>query len=99
MIPLNCLEVLKFDNNEDIIVTLTHNGYIKRLKSDTYKTQNRGGVGIKGMTTNEEDFVEQLVSMKTHDYILFFSNKGRVYRMKGYEVPEYSRQSKRITYY
>ena len=60
---------------EDIIVTLTHNGYIKRLKSDTYKTQNRGGVGIKGMTTNEEDFVEQLVSMKTHDYILFFSNK------------------------
>ena len=79
---------------EDIIVTLTHNGYIKRLKSDTYKTQNRGGVGIKGMTTNEEDFVEQLVSMKTHDYILFFSNKGRVYRMKGYEVPEYSRQSK-----
>ena len=79
---------------DDIIITLTHNGYIKRLKSDTYKTQNRGGVGIKGMTTNEEDFVEQLVSMKTHDYILFFSNKGRVYRMKGYEVPEYSRQSK-----
>ena len=79
---------------EDIIVTLTNKGYIKRLKSDTYKTQNRGGVGIKGMTTNEEDFVEQLVSMKTHDYILFFSNKGRIYRMKGYEVPEFSRQSK-----
>ena len=79
---------------EDIIVTLTNKGYIKRLKSDTYKTQNRGGVGIKGMSTNEEDFVEQLVSMKTHDYILFFSNKGRIYRMKGYEVPEFSRQSK-----
>ena len=79
---------------EDIIITLTNKGYIKRLKSDTYKTQNRGGVGIKGMTTNEEDFVEQLVSMKTHDYILFFSNKGRIYRMKGYEVPEFSRQSK-----
>ena len=79
---------------EDIIVTLTNKGYIKRLKSDTYKTQNRGGVGIKGMSTNEADFVEQLVSMKTHDYILFFSNKGRIYRMKGYEVPEFSRQSK-----
>lgn len=79
---------------EDIIVTLTNKGYIKRLKADTYKTQNRGGVGIKGMSTNEEDFVEQLVSMKTHDYILFFSNRGRIYRMKGYEVPEFSRQSK-----
>ena len=79
---------------EDIIVTLTHKGYIKRLKADTYKTQNRGGVGVKGMATNEEDFVEQLVSMNTHDYILFFSNKGRIYRMKGYEVPEFSRQSK-----
>lgn len=79
---------------EDIIVTLTNKGYIKRLKSDTYKTQNRGGVGIKGMATNEEDFVEHLIPMKTHDYILFFSNKGRIYRMKGYEVPEFSRQSK-----
>ena len=79
---------------EDIIVTLTNKGYIKRLKSDTYRTQNRGGVGVKGITTNEEDFVEQLISMKTHDYILFFSNKGRVYRLKGYEIPEFSRQSK-----
>ena len=79
---------------EDIIVTLTNKGYIKRLRADTYRTQNRGGVGVKGMSTNEEDFVEQLVSMKTHDYILFFSNKGRIYRMKGYEVPEFSRQSK-----
>ena len=79
---------------ENIIVTLTNNGYIKRLRSDTYKTQNRGGVGIKGMATNEEDFVEHLISCGTHDYILFFSNKGRVYRMKGYEIPEFSRQSK-----
>ena len=79
---------------ENIIVTLTNNGYIKRLRSDTYKTQNRGGVGIKGMTTNEEDFVEHLISCRTHDYILFFSNKGMVYRMKGYEIPEFSRQSK-----
>lgn len=80
--------------NEDVIVTLTRNGYIKRLRTDTYRTQNRGGVGVNGMTINEADFVEHLISMKTHDYILFFSNKGRVYRMKGYEVPEFSRQSK-----
>ena len=79
---------------EDIIINLTKKGYIKRLRTDTYKTQNRGGVGIKGMSTNEEDFVEHLISMRTHDYILFFSNKGRVYRMKGYEIPEFSRQSK-----
>ena len=79
---------------EDIIINLTKNGYIKRLRTDTYKTQNRGGVGIKGMTTNEEDFVEKILSMSTHDYLLFFSNRGRVYRMKGYEVPEFSRQSK-----
>lgn len=79
---------------EDVIINLTKNGYIKRLRTDTYKTQNRGGVGIKGMSTNEEDFVEHLISMSTHDYILFFSNRGRVYRMKGYEVPEFSRQSK-----
>ena len=81
---------------ENIIVTLTNKGYIKRLKADTYRTQNRGGVGIKGMSTNEEDFVENLISMKTHDYILFFSNKGKVYRMKGYTIPEFSRQSKGI---
>lgn len=79
---------------EDIVVTLTNKGYVKRVNSQTYKTQNRGGVGVKGMTTNEEDFVEQLISMTTHDYLLFFTDKGKVYRIKGYEVPEYSRQSK-----
>mgnify|MGYP004684520513 FL=1 len=79
---------------EDIIVTLTNKGYIKRVNSDTYKIQNRGGVGIKGMTTNEEDFAEHMLNMTTHDYVMFFTNKGRVYRMKGYEVPLYSRQSK-----
>ncbi len=81
---------------EDIIVTLTNKGYIKRMKSDTYRAQNRGGVGIKGMSTNEEDFVEQVIPMKTHDYLLFFSNNGKVYRLKGYEIPEFSRQSKGI---
>ena len=79
---------------EDIIITLTNRGYIKRLKSDTYKTQNRGGVGIKGMSTNEEDIVESMIYTKTHDYVLFFSNMGKVYRLKGYEIPEFSRQSK-----
>jgi len=79
---------------EDIVITLTDKGYIKRMVSDTYKIQNRGGVGIKGMTTNEEDFVTNMISMKTHDYILMFTNRGKVYRMKGYEIPEYSRQAK-----
>ncbi len=79
---------------EDIVITLTHNGYIKRMKTDTYKIQNKGGVGIKGMTTNDEDFVEILKSGTTHNYVLFFTNKGKVYRIKGYEIPEYSRQSK-----
>ena len=79
---------------ENIIISLTEKGYIKRVPSSTYKTQNRGGVGIKGMTTNEDDKVEHLINLSTHDYVLFFSNKGRVYRLKGYEVPEYSRQSK-----
>ena len=81
---------------EDIIVTLTDKGYIKRVNSETYRTQNRGGVGIKGMTTNEEDFAKYLITMKTHDYTLFFTNKGKVYRIKGYEIPEFSRQSKGV---
>ena len=79
---------------EDIVITLTNKGYIKRMNSENYKSQNRGGVGIKGMSTNEEDFVENILSMTTHDDILFFTNKGKVYRMRGYEVPLYSRQSK-----
>ncbi|MEG1596707.1 MAG: DNA gyrase subunit A [Bacilli bacterium] len=79
---------------EDIIVTLTNKGYIKRILIDTYRSQRRGGVGVKGMTTNEEDFAEHLISMRTHDYILFFSNKGKVYRLKGYEIPLFARQSK-----
>ena len=79
---------------EDLVITLTNKGYIKRVTSETYKTQNRGGVGIKGMTTNEEDFVENILSMTTHDYVMFFTNKGKVYRMKGYEVPLYNRQAK-----
>ena len=79
---------------KNIIVTVTKNGYIKRCTSDTYKIQNRGGVGVKGMSTNDEDFVEYLLNLSTHDYIMIFTNKGKVYRLKGYEIPEFSRQSK-----
>lgn len=79
---------------ENVIVTLTNNGYIKRLVADTYKSQNRGGVGVKGMSTNEKDFVRHMLDISTHDYILFFTNKGKVYRIKGYEVPEFSKQAK-----
>ena len=79
---------------EDIVLTLTNNGYIKRTTTENYKTQNRGGVGVKGMTTNEKDFVVNMLSMTTHDYVLIFTNKGKVYRMKGYEIPLFNRQSK-----
>ena len=79
---------------ENIVITLTKKGYIKRLPVDTYKTQHRGGVGIKGMSINEEDFVDMMLNCSTHDYVLFFTNLGKVYRVKGYEIPEYSRQGK-----
>ena len=79
---------------ENCILALTHNGYIKRMSVDNYRTQNRGGVGIRGMSTNDEDFVENLNYISTHDYILFFTSKGKVFRMKGYGIPEFSRQSK-----
>ena len=80
--------------NENVIISLTHKGYIKRVLADTYKIQNRGGVGVKGMSTNEEDYVEYMSSLMSHDYVLLFTNKGKVYKIKGYEVPEYSRTSK-----
>ena len=79
---------------ESIVVTLTNKGYIKRLPANTYKTQHRGGVGIKGMSINEEDFASQMINCSTHDFVLFFTNLGKVYRVKGYEIPEYSRQGK-----
>jgi DNA gyrase subunit A len=93
-----------FDNIEDedlipeeqIVITLSHNNYIKRLPVSTYRAQHRGGRGVQGMNTLEEDFVSQLVTLSTHDNVLFFTNKGRVYKLKGYEVPELSRQSKGI---
>ena len=81
---------------EDVMIMLTNKGYIKRTTNETFKVQNRGGVGVKGLTTNDEDYVEHLINLSTHDYIMFFTNKGKVYRLKGYEVPEFSRQSKGI---
>ena len=79
---------------EDVILSITHNGYIKRMPVDEYKAQRRGGVGISAHKTKEEDFVENVITTSTHDNILFFSNKGKVYRTKGYQIPEASRTSK-----
>lgn len=81
---------------ENIIVTLTINGYIKRVPENTYRTQNRGGRGIKGMTTNEEDVVDKIIVSNTHTDVLFFTDKGKVYRIRGHQIPEYSRTSKGI---
>lgn len=79
---------------EDVVITMTTNGYIKRMPTDTYHTQNRGGRGIKGMAVNEDDIVEMLVPMSTHDFLLLFTNIGKVYRIKGYRVPNASRTAK-----
>ena len=98
-IDMSAIEYIEDESlipEQDIMIALTNKGYIKRTTSDTFKSQKRGGVGVKGMNTNEEDFVEQIINTSTHDYILFFTNKGKVYRIKGYEIPEFSRQSKGI---
>lgn len=79
---------------EDIVITLTSKGYIKRLPIDTYKTQNRGGRGVKGATTGDEDYIEYLLTTTTHSYILFMTSRGKTYRLKGYEIPTYSRTAK-----
>ena len=79
---------------ENVMIALSNNGYIKRTTADTFRVQNRGGVGVKGMSINDEDFVKQIINMSTHDYLMIFTSKGKVYRLKGYEIPEFSRQSK-----
>ena len=81
-------------DEEECIITLTHNGYTKRMPVDTYRSQNRGGRGITGVTTRDEDFVEHIFTSSTHDNILFFTTKGMVYRLKGYHIPESSRTAK-----
>ena len=88
------IEVEDLIKEEQTVVTLTHFGYIKRMPIDTYKSQRRGGKGITGLSTREEDFVTQIFTASTHDTILFFSNKGKLYRLKGYEVPEAGRTAK-----
>ncbi|MBR1969439.1 MAG: DNA gyrase subunit A [Clostridia bacterium] len=79
---------------EESVITLTNAGYIKRIPASTYASQNRGGKGVKGLSTKEEDFVEKIIVASTHDNMLFFSNKGRMYRLKGYQIPEAGRQAK-----
>ena len=81
---------------ENIIISLSSNGYMKRLPVNTYRTQNRGGRGVKGMTLNEDDIIEQNITMSTHDFLLLFTNKGKVYRIKGFKVPEASRNAKGV---
>jgi len=81
---------------EDIIISLTTNGYAKRMPVDLYKTQNRGGRGIKGMATHDDDIVDQMLNMSTHDDLMFFTNFGKVYRLKGYNIPEFGRTAKGI---
>ena len=81
---------------EDVIITLSENGYIKRIPRDTYKVQNRGGKGIKGMALNKDDVIDQFIGMSTHDSLLVFTSKGRVYRLRGFNIPEYGRTSKGI---
>jgi len=93
------IDVSEFDmddliEEEDVVITLTHFGYIKRLPSDTYRSQRRGGRGVAALSTREDDFVEHLFITSTHHYLLFFTNKGKVYRLKTYEIPEASRQAR-----
>ena len=88
------LEMEDLISEEDIVITLTHQGYIKRMPLDTYRSQHRGGRGISGLTTKEEDFVHDLFITTTHHWMLFFTNRGRVYRLKAYEIPESSRTAR-----
>ena len=88
------LELEDLIEDEDVVITISHTGYIKRMPSDTYKSQKRGGRGITAMTTKEEDFVEHLFTTTTHNFLIFFTNKGKCYRLKVYEIPEAGRQAK-----
>ena len=96
-ITMGGLEMIEDEDlipRENSVITLTHNGYIKRLAANTYRSQKRGGRGVQGMNTNEDDFVEHLLFASTHDTILFFTSKGKVFRTKGYEIPEFGRTAK-----
>jgi DNA gyrase subunit A len=91
---VNDIDVEDLIEEQDIVITLTHQGYIKRLPLSTYRSQKRGGRGVTGMGTKEDDFVEHMFITSSHNYLMFFTNKGKVYRLKGYEVPELGRQAK-----
>ena len=96
-ITIGGLEMIEDEDlipRENSVITLTHNGYIKRLAANTYRSQKRGGRGVQGMNTNEDDFVEHLLFTSTHDTVLFFTSKGKVFRAKGYEIPEFGRTAK-----
>ena len=80
--------------DENVVITMTHLGYIKRMTPDNFRSQNRGGKGIKGMQTIDDDYIEELLMTSTHHYLMFFTNQGRVYRLKGYEIPEASRTAR-----
>ncbi|HVJ49102.1 DNA gyrase subunit A [Desulfitobacterium sp.] len=95
-VDLSNMQIEDLIAEEDVVITVTHRGYIKRLPLNTYKSQRRGGKGVHGMATREEDFVEHLFTTTTHHYILFFTSKGKVYRLKAYEIPEASRTAKGI---
>lgn len=91
---LDEIDIEELIKEEDVVITLTKQGYIKRIPSDTYKVQNRGGKGVVALTTKEDDYVDSLFVTSTHNEILFFTNKGRVYKLKAYEIPEGKRQAK-----
>ncbi|MFT9849402.1 DNA gyrase subunit A [Aneurinibacillus sp. REN35] len=93
-VDMNNIEDEDLIPQEEVVITLTHRGYIKRLPVDTYRAQKRGGRGIQGMGTREDDFVQHLITTNSHHYLLFFTNKGKVYRLKAYEIPELNRTAK-----
>ena len=85
------IDMLDLIQEEDMVVTMTHYGYVKRLPKATYRAQRRGGKGVVGATTREEDFVDQMVVVSTHDPLMFFTNRGRVYQLNCYQIPEAGR--------
>ncbi len=91
---VNEIDIEDLIQEEDVVITLTNNGYIKRIVADTYSAQRRGGKGIQAMTTKEDDFVEQVIVTSTHSDVLFFTNRGRVYKLRAYEIPEAGRTAK-----
>lgn len=91
---LNEIDIEDLIQEEDVVITLTNSGYVKRISADTYSAQRRGGKGIQAMSTKEDDFVDNVIITSTHSDVLFFTNKGRVYKLRAYEIPDAGRQAK-----